>query len=154
MKNVLVSACLLGTPCRYDGKEKPCAEVIALSKFYHLIPICPEVLGGLPTPRLPAEFDGEKAIRHDGVDVTSAFEAGARKTLAIAKGNQCTFAILKDKSPSCGKRSYDGTFSRCLENKAGITAALLIENGIAVYSEEELEQIPLLSNDSKRNCDV
>ncbi len=142
MKTILVSACLLGVPCRYDGNKKPCPKVMDLGNQYHLIPICPEVLGGLPTPRPPAEFDGIKVKRQDGTDVTTAFQKGAQDALAICKENRCAFAILKEKSPSCGKMSYDGTFSHRLEPKAGVTAALLMQHGLPVYSEEELEQIP------------
>lgn len=142
MKTVLVSACLLGIPCRYDGNKKTCPAVSQLAKSYRLIPVCPEVLGGLPTPRPPAEFDGDKVKRQDGTDVTIPFQKGAQEALAIYRENHCSFAVLKEKSPSCGKQCYDGTFTRQLENKAGVTAALLMQNNISVYSEEELDRIP------------
>ena len=101
-KNILVSACLLGESCRYDGKSKPCERVIALSNTYNLIPICPEVMGGLPTPRTPSEICGELVLMKDGRDVTENYNRGAKKALEIARENACTVAILKEKSPSCG----------------------------------------------------
>lgn len=100
-KNILVSACLLGNACRYDGKSKPCEKVIALSNTYNLIPICPEVMGGLPTPRTPSEVCGDRVMMKDGRDVTENYKRGAEKALEIARENACTVAILKEKSPSC-----------------------------------------------------
>ncbi|MBQ7788981.1 MAG: DUF523 domain-containing protein [Clostridia bacterium] len=142
MEKILVSACLLGVPCRYDGKSKPQQEVMALKNKYELIPVCAEVLGGLTTPRIGAEIIGNKVIRKDGVDVTYEYNKGADKILEIAKENNCKTAILKSKSPSCGKGEvYDGTFKRALIKGDGILTRLLIKNGIAVYSEKEIDKL-------------
>ena len=142
MEKILVSACLLGTPCRYDGKSKPINSVINLKNKYELIPVCAEVLGGLPTPRIGAEIVGDRVLRADGVDVTENYQQGAKRVLEIARKNNCKIAILKSKSPSCGKNGvYDGTFTRTLINKNGILADLLISNGIRVLDETEIEKL-------------
>ena len=138
-KNILVSACLLGTPCRYDGASKPNAKVIALSEKYNLIPVCPEVAGGLPTPRTPSEIVGERVLMRDGCDVTENYKCGAEIALDVARKNACTVAILKARSPSCGKgQVYDGTFSGTLTSGDGITAKLLSDAGITVLTEENM----------------
>lgn len=135
---ILVSACLLGTPCRYDGVGKADARVLALAKSRRLIPVCPEQLGGLPTPRPPAERDGARIRANDGADVTAAFQRGAQETLRLLKLFGCKTAILKARSPSCGfGRIYDGTFSGTLVSGDGLTAALLRQNGVAVFTEED-----------------
>ena len=140
---ILVSACLLGEPCRYDGQSKPCPAVITLSKRHELIPVCPEVLGGLPTPRPASEIQTDGRIKNTaGIDVTSEYALGAKETLEIAKANNCTLAILKEKSPSCGHgQIYDGSFTKKLISGNGMTADLLETNGIRVIGEHELEQI-------------
>ena len=143
MKKILVSACLLGTPCRYDGKSKPCEAGIRLKEKYELIPVCPEQLGGLSTPRAPSErnADGE-FINSNGENVTENYRRGADETLKIAKENGCTLAILKEKSPSCGvHKVYDGTFTGTLVNRMGITAFTLTANGIRVLSEDDCENL-------------
>ena len=138
--NVLVSACLLGCACRYDGKSKPCDKVISLMERHVLIPVCPEIYGGLSTPRSPSEIVGNRVINSDGKDITSEYEKGANEALNLAKKFHCDIAVLKAKSPSCGKgRIYDGTFSGRLTDGNGVTAKLLIENGICVYTEEEID---------------
>jgi uncharacterized protein YbbK (DUF523 family) len=137
---ILVSACLLGVCCRYDGESKPCAEVIALRDRFILIPICPEEDGGLPTPRTPSERVGDKVLMRDGRDVTKNYHDGARHALGRAEAFGCTAAILKARSPSCGKgRIYDGTFSGNLTDRDGVCAELLMKNGIKVYTEEEID---------------
>jgi len=142
MEKIIVSACLLGVPCRYDGKAKPVGEVIALKDKYELIPVCAEVLGGLPTPRIGAEIVGDKVLRSDGVDVTREYKTGADEVLKIALENQCTKAILKSKSPSCGKGEiYDGTYTRTLVKGNGILTSLLLKNNIEVYSETEIDKL-------------
>lgn len=142
MEKIIVSACLLGIPCRYDGKSKPQEEVIALKNKYELIPVCAEVLGGLPTPRIGAEIVGDKVIRQDGVDVTMEYHKGAGEVLKIAKENGCTKAILKSKSPSCGKdKIYDGTYTRTLIDGNGVLVDLLLKNNIKVYSETEIDKL-------------
>ncbi len=141
MKNILVSACLLGKPCRYDGKSKPCERVIALSNTYNLIPICPEVMGGLPTPRTPSEICGERVLMKDGRDVTENYNRGAQKALEIARENACTVAILKEKSPSCGSGLiHNGLFDGGLVEGDGIAAQLLKNNGIRVLGESEITE--------------
>ena len=145
----LCSACLLGMRCRYDGKMKPDEKVIALSKREMLIPVCPEQLGGQPTPRPDAQIisgdgdavlDGAARIREeDGTDVTGCFLKGAQEVLKIAQLYGVREAILKQRSPSCGcGQIYDGTFSKTVTKGDGVTTALLKKNGIAVLSEEEI----------------
>lgn len=141
-EKLLVSACLLGEPCRYDGKSKPCKNLASLSEKYDLIPVCPEVLGGLDTPRLPCEIVGNRVLRSDGEDCTEPYQKGAEKALLLALKFGCKKALLKEKSPSCGTHlRYDGTFSGNLIEKAGITSAMLMENGITVFSENEIKAL-------------
>ena len=140
-KNILVSACLLGTACRYDGKSKPCERVIALSNTYNLIPICPEVMGGLPTPRVPSEICGDRVMMKDGRDVTENYNRGAKQALEIARENECTIAILKEKSPSCGSGLiHNGLFDGGLVTGDGITTRLLKKEGIRVLGESEITE--------------
>ena len=142
MENLLISACLLGVQCRYDGGSKPVMPTVALMEQYHLIPICPEQLGGLPTPRKPSERRGDRVVMNDGRDVTAEYRRGAEETLRLARLYGCTAAVLKERSPSCGcGRIYDGTFTGTLTDGDGVTAALLKENGIKVYGESELEKL-------------
>lgn len=142
MKKLLCSACLLGEPCRYDGKSKPTERISELQSKYILIPVCPEVLGSLKTPRLPCEIQEKKVICSDGNDLTEAYIRGAEITLSVAKKENISIALLKEKSPSCGVHfRYDGSFRGKLISGKGITAALLTENGIDVFSENELDQL-------------
>jgi len=135
----LCSACLLGIKCRYDGKSKPNKKVIELSKKEILIPVCPEQLGGLPTPREPAEQRRKKVITKTGKDVTKSFMQGAKEVLKLAKLLNVKEAILKQRSPSCGcGQIYDGTFSDRIIKGDGITTSLLKKNGIKVITEEDL----------------
>ncbi len=132
---IIVSACLAGYRVRYDGKTVPNDEIVSLMKRGEAIPVCPEMLGGLPCPRTPSERtpDGSRVIMRDGKDVTDAYRKGAEETLRMARLYGCTHAILKARSPSCGcGRIYDGTFSGTLRDGNGVTADLLLENGIAV----------------------
>ena len=136
-KPILVSACLLGTPCRYDGSGKADARLLKLGAKRQLIPVCPELLGGLPTPRPPAERVGARIFDKSGADVTSAYLRGAQETLRLARLLGCKTAILKARSPSCGAgQIYDGTFSGTLVAGQGVTAALLTQNGVTVFTEE------------------
>ena len=138
---ILVSACLLGCCCRYDGKSKADERVLALNTCHTLIPVCPEQLGGLSTPRLPAEIQGEKVIRRDGADVTNEYKKGAQEALHLYQLLSCDAAILKARSPSCGKNMiYDGTFSGTLTEGNGITAALFQQNGVRIFTEDETNQ--------------
>ena len=135
----ICSACLLGIKCRYDGKSQPDNKVVALSKKEVLIPICPEQLGGLPTPREPAEQRGKKVFTESGKDVTKNFLRGAEQVLKIAKLFSVKEAILKQRSPSCGNgKVYDGTFSERTTKGDGVTTALLKKKGIKIVSEEDL----------------
>lgn len=139
--HILVSACLLGVPCRYDGASKPFPGLAALEEQGHtLIPICPEVLGGLPTPRPPAERQRDgRVVNRAEQDVTAAYQAGAQAALDTAQQNRCTLAILKERSPSCGKGEiYDGAFSRTLIPGSGVAAQLLEESGIPVIGETRI----------------
>ena len=142
MEKILVSACLLGIPCRYDGKSMPNEKVMALKEKYTLIPVCPEIYGGLPTPRTPSERVGELVIMRDGTDVTENYNRGADATLKIAEINGAKIAILKAKSPSCGKGLiYDGTFSGTLTDGDGVTAEKLTRVGIKVLTENEIDEL-------------
>ena len=133
---LLVSACLLGTPCRYDGKSKKNDAVCALARCFELIPVCPEVLGGLPTPRLPSERQGACVVAKDGRDVTAEYRRGAERTLELAQREGATAALLKSRSPSCGQGEiYDGTFTGTLIAGDGVTAAYLRSHAVPVYDE-------------------
>lgn len=134
-----VSACLLGEPCRYDGKAQPSGEIQALAASHVLVPICPEQLGGLPTPRTPSEIQPDgRIVDRNGLDRTEAFRAGAREALEIAREHGCTCAILKSRSPSCGVREiYDGTFTGTTVAGRGIAAAMLGDAGLALFDEND-----------------
>lgn len=135
----LCSACLLGIRCRYDGKSKPNKRIIGLSRKEALIPVCPEQLGGLSTPRENSEIKGKRVITASGKDKTENMKKGAEETLKIAKLFNIKQAILKQKSPSCGcGKIYDGTFSGKIIKGDGVTAALLKKNKIKVISEEDI----------------
>ncbi|MBE6939319.1 MAG: DUF523 domain-containing protein [Ruminococcaceae bacterium] len=139
---ILVSACLLGRPCRYDGKSKPHPLMEELARRHTLIPICPEVMGGLPTPRPPAERQGDRVVNREGGDVTEAYRLGAEQALQIARQQGCTLALLKEKSPSCGSgQIYDGTFTGTLTEGWGVTAQLLRQAGIPVLGEGGMEAL-------------
>ncbi|MBP1918785.1 DUF523 domain-containing protein [Youngiibacter multivorans] len=142
MEKIVVSACLLGEKVRYDGTGKSVEEIIALSGKYELIPVCPEVLGGLPIPRPKSEIRDGRVFSIDGRDVTLEFKSGAEKVLRLCLESGATKAILKAKSPSCGKgRIYDGTFGGILIEGNGIACDLLLENGIEVYDENDYWRI-------------
>ena len=137
-EKVLVSACLLGIKVRFDGESKANEELIEKLNNYEFIPVCPEVWGGLPTPRVPSEIINDKVINKDGIDVTDNYMRGAMETLELARKFNIKKAILKSKSPSCGKsKIYDGSFTGTLVDGNGITTRLLIENGIEVLTEDE-----------------
>lgn len=139
----VVSACLAGELCRYDGGDNTCALVVRLVEEGRAVPLCPEVLGGLETPRSPCERVGERIMNRDGQDVTLAFEQGAAKATEIARKQGCTAAIIKSRSPSCGfGRIYDGSFSRVFCAGDGVWAAMLRDEGFDLYSEESLPDEP------------
>ena len=139
---LLVSACLLGTCCRYDGASKahPLAE--RLAERHTLVPVCPEQLGGLPTPRPPAERRGDWVVTGDGADVTEQYRRGAEEALRLCRQLGCGAAVLKERSPSCGRGEiYDGTFSGRLAAGDGVTASLLLDSGVPVYGESQIAEL-------------
>ena len=142
--NRLISACLLGLYCRYDGKVKTYEGVAELlqREDIHLIPICPEQAGGLATPRPPAERCGARVLTQDGRDVTAQYAQGAQTACELARKFHCPCAILKEKSPSCGSgRIYDGTFTRTLVAGDGVAAESLKVMGITIIGESQLLKI-------------
>ena len=143
-KRVLVSACLLGVCCRYDGRGNPSAQVLDLLNRddLELIPVCPEQLGGMPTPRLPSERVEDRVINRAGEDVTEQFRRGAAEALHLAKSYGCDVAILKERSPSCGcGRIYDGSFTGKLTDGNGVTTEILLSAGIRVVGESRIGQL-------------
>jgi uncharacterized protein YbbK (DUF523 family) len=168
MQRVLVSACLLGQPVRYDGGAVV-TEGGILARWQmegRVIPVCPEMAGGLPVPRPPAEIHGEgggaavlrgaaRVFEHHGHDVTDAFVRGAQRALAAAQEASAQVAVLTERSPSCGSAFlYDGTFSGQLQPGEGVTAALLRQHGIRVFSQHQLEDAAHLLAVLDRNGSV
>ena len=138
---VLVSACLLGTACRYDGQSKVHPLAAALLKKHTAIPVCPEILGGLSTPRPPAERKGNGVFTESGADVTENYRRGAQEVLELARLYGCAVAILKERSPACGAGEiYDGSFTHTLTGGFGVAAELLEKSGIRVLGESQLEE--------------
>ena len=136
---LIISACLLGQNTKYNGKNNYNDAVKYLEEYFDFIPICPEVEGGLPVPRDPAEIIGDKVVSCMGKDVTLNYETGAQLALKKCIDNKAKYAVLKSKSPSCGKGLvYDGKFSGNLIENDGITARLLKENGINIFTEKEI----------------
>ena len=141
-EKLLVSACLLGERCRYDGGGNYVPAVEKLREWFELIPVCPEQLGGLPVPRTPSERIGTKVMTRDGADVTEAFRLGAEHTLEAAQRAGAAFALLKERSPSCGSGwIYDGSFHGKVIPGMGVTAEVLARNGIKLYSESRIEEL-------------
>ncbi len=153
-KNILISACLLGQPVRYNGSvlliDHPLIQ--KWQKEGCLIAICPELAGGMSVPRAPAEItkdDGCAVLSGDsevidirGNNVTDAFVLGANRALALALENNCTIAILTERSPSCGSSLiYDGSFSSTRKQGEGVTTALLKQHNIQVFNQEQLELV-------------
>jgi len=145
---MMVSACLAGVNCVYDGSHNRQSHFVRLMLEGEVLLFCPEVLGGMRIPHPPSEICGgdglavlegrARVVSRDGRDVTEFFILGARKTLAFARKHAVTTAVMKAKSPSCGcGRIYDGTFTKTLVPGFGVTAALLKQNGIEVISDEE-----------------
>ncbi len=143
MKNpLLISACFLGIACRYDGKSKEYSFVQELAEKYTLIPICPEQLGGLKTPRFPAEIQAGKVCTIQGKDCTKEFIQGAVASVAIAKLTDAKVALMKSNSPSCGcGEVYDGTFQKKLLQGNGITSQAFLDEGIRVFTEKEIDTL-------------
>ena len=156
---ILISACLLGQPVRYDGRGKPFAHP-AIDRWRQegrLVTICPEMAGGMPVPRPPAEIENgasgvdvlegrARVLEVSGGDVTVQFIAGAERALAFARTNGCTYALLIDGSPSYGSVAiYDGSFSGVKHAGNGVTAALLEKAGIAVFSPADIDRLDALT---------
>ena len=141
--NVLISACLLGVQCKYSGGSNAHALLMEAARQgrIHFIPICPECLGGLPIPRVPSEKRGDRVYSKTGEDLTEAFQRGARSALHLARLFGCQYALLKERSPSCGHgQIYDGTFTGGLQEGDGVTAALLASSGVRIFGESQAEQ--------------
>ena len=146
---ILISACLLGLPCRYDGTSKPQLWVEELARRHELIPMCPEQMGGLPTPRNPSERRGDRVVMNTGADVTEQYRRGAACALRLYQLLGCEAAVLKERSPSCGCGAvYDGTFTGTLTDGDGVTAALLRAHGIRVLGESQV--LELLAPDGEK----
>ena len=144
MEKLLISACLLGERCRYDGASKPLPEEILtlLRTRYLLLPVCPERDGGLPIPRIPSERRGERVVNRAGEDVTAFYRRGAALALQAAREAGCTLALLKERSPSCGSGEiFDGSFTGKRIAGDGVAAELLKSAGLTVYGESEISKL-------------
>lgn len=146
MENLLISACLLGNACKYSGgsNKLPDETIERLRSNYRLVPVCPELAGGLPVPRDPSERTGERVVSRHGRDVTAEYEKGAETAVRLAEMFGCKTALLKENSPSCGSGTiYDGSFSGVLIPGDGVTAQKLKALGINVYGESspDLEEL-------------
>jgi uncharacterized protein YbbK (DUF523 family) len=136
---IMVSACLAGENCKYNGGNNRNVKVLQLMEDNEVITVCPEQMGGLPTPRVSSEIVNGVVMSKDGRIVDREFRAGAAKCLDIAKREQPDLIIMQSRSPSCGvKQRYDGTFSGVLVDEAGVTAQLLMDNGFRVVDVEDL----------------
>lgn len=132
----------MGINCRYNGKSEIIKELEELKEKYNLVPICPEIYGGLKTPRNPAERVNDKVLTNNGEDVTYNYAKGAEEILKLAKFYDCKYAILKERSPSCGfGRIYDGTFSKTTIDGNGVTADLLSKNGVKIIGESKIAEL-------------
>ena len=139
---ILVSACLLGVYCRYNGERKKMEGIERLMERAELIPVCPEILGGLPTPRPAAERVGNRVMNREGADVTEAYQRGAEETLRLAELFGAKMALLKERSPSCGMgKIHDGSFLGRIVDGSGVTAELLAAHGISVYGESCIDEL-------------
>ena len=135
---IMVSACLLGENCKYNGGNNLNPELLRLLAGHTVIPVCPEVLGGLPVPRIPAEIVDGTVINREGVSVDAAFRRGAGKALEIAAAEQPDLVILQPRSPSCGAgQIYDGTFSGTLVRGKGVFAEMAVNAGFRVMDAED-----------------
>ena len=139
---VLVSACLLGANCRYDGGANGICEIAELMELCELVPVCPEQLGGLPTPRPPSECAGGRVLTRDGADVTAAYERGAAEALRMAERFGAKLALLKERSPSCGcGMIYNGSFTGKLAPGDGATAEALKARGVEIFGESRAREL-------------
>ena len=139
---IMVSACLLGEKCKYNGGNNRNPGLLHLLSGHKVIPVCPEVLGGLPTPRVPAEIVNGTVINREGVSVDDAFRLGAKKAIEMARQEKPDLIILQSRSPSCGvKEIYDGTFSGKLVPGHGIFAEMALQAGFRVIDAEDAAEI-------------
>ena len=139
---IMVSACLAGENCKYNGGNNRSGKVLRLMDANEVLTVCPEQMGGLPTPRVPSEIRDGVVTAKDGRNVDAQFRAGAAKCLEIAKKEQPDLIVLQSRSPSCGvKQRYDGTFSGKLVDRAGVTAQLLMDNGFRCIDVEDLFEV-------------
>lgn len=142
---ILVSACLLGENCKYNGSNNKNQEIIELGEKHKLVPICPECFAGLPIPRVPSEIRDGRVFSKNGKELTEEFKDGAEKALYVAQEAGCQIAILKERSPSCGfGKIYDGSFSGKIIDGNGIAAQLLYENGIRILGESQLNKLKMI----------
>lgn len=142
-ERIVVSACLLGLYCRYDGRCEPDARVVALARNYLLVPVCPEQLGGLPTPRQPVELRDGRALTADGRDLSAEFDRGARQVEMLVGLLGIRIAVLQPRSPSCGSGViYDGSFSGVRVPGDGVLAKCLKDKGLLVLGPDELDRLP------------
>lgn len=140
----IVSACLAGVACRYDGQSQPDPRVLEMVRRGLALPVCPEQLGGLPTPRTPFEIVDGRVVSREGEDATDAFMRGAEEAARLASLAGCTKAVLKQRSPSCGSgKIYDGTFSGRIISGSGLFSKHLKEMGIVIFTEEHTGGFPL-----------
>lgn len=143
MNKILISSCLLGEKVRYNGESKAFGDprLARWQEEGRLIPVCPEMEGGLPVPRPPAQRRGDHVVTEEGNDVTEAFRLGAEAALALARKHGASLAVLKQNSPSCGSRFiHDGSFQGMLIPGEGVTAELLRRHGISVFGEDQLDE--------------
>lgn len=141
-EKLLISACLLGRNCKYNGGNNYTPLTEALRERYELVPVCPECLGGLPIPHEPSERVGDRVLSRSGEDVTAAFRRGADRTLEAARRCGARRAVLKERSPSCGCGAiYDGTFTGTVVPGDGLTAELLLAAGIEVLGETRIAEL-------------
>lgn len=139
---IIVSACLLGSECRYDAKSNKNDEVISLGDTFELVPVCPECFGNLPTPRPPAEIKNGRVVNINGEDVTDNYILGAEQTLYVAQECNASCAVLKANSPSCGfGKIYDGSFTKTKIHGNGVTAQLLLDNEIQIFTENDIRRL-------------
>ena len=140
--NILVSACLMGVNCRYNAQRLTMERLKELLEKHTLIPVCPEVFGGMSTPREPSERRNGRVFSKSGRDMTEYYKRGADEVLRLARLYQCTYAILKERSPSCGYgRIYDGTFTGRLTDGNGVCAGRLAEAGVTVLGESGISEL-------------
>lgn len=139
--NVLISTCLMGVNCKYNGGNNLVDNLDKLIEKCTLIPVCPEQMGGLSTPRNPCEIVGQEVISYDSDNCTEEYVRGAEEAIKLMKLYDCKYAILKAKSPSCGyKEIYDGTFSHTVIEGNGVFAQKLLEYGVKIYTEDQIDE--------------